>query len=207
MKRGSFTIPNKAWKRYENIINSFINKDAGRQSFLWLRKVNQLLQYGEDSGVVYQPYAMEGLFHYNYILTWPTQNQTVSGDLNNSNQVLYISAELLGRNNLLKNGYWDFNWADDKFVVNGQVFSVGQDTQVAQSKDKALLFFVVLRREDPEEAIKILDSYGTPESQVVTPEGIWIIDKKGVKLRDLASDPLRVPPGSKFIPSNYIEQF
>ena len=87
---------------------------------------------------------------------------TISGELQYDDQVLYISKnqlETLGYLN--KYGYWDFNWAEDRFIVNGKVLQPGGDTQVAQAKDEALLFFVILQRMSPEETERILHEYYT----------------------------------------------
>ena len=127
----------KDWDKYKSIINNFIDVDAGKQPFLWLRKINQPLAFGEDIGVKYVPYQLEGLFQYNFIKTWASSGRnTISGELDNGNMVLYISANLLRENNLLnKYGYWDFNWSEDRFVLNGKVYKPSGDTQVAQASD------------------------------------------------------------------------
>lgn len=185
------------WDRYKKIINDFMDVDAGKQPFLWLNKINQPLPFGEDLGTVYTPYYLEGLFQYNYIKSWPTQPNTISGELDYSNIVLYISARLLRLNSLVNQyGYWDYNWADDRFIVNGKVYRPGGDTQVAQAKDEALLFFVILQREDPEESDKILNSYTGPLSKVVTDKGIWLLDSEGNMVKDICNLPIRVqgPP-------------
>ena len=198
---GHFMIPKKAWEHYQDIVNNFIDKDAGRQPFLWLRKINQPSAFAEDAGPVYQPIAMEGLFHYNYILTWPTRHDSETGATDNGNCVLYISSKLLKSNGFLNEyGYWDFNWAEDKFVLNGRVYKIGTDTQVAQAGKDALLFFVVLRRCEEQEQETLLNSFSSPESQVVTPEGIWLVDSNGKRIKDLCGNPMRIPEGSKCIP-------
>lgn len=157
-------IKDKTWEKYKYIVNKFIDNDAGKQEFLWLRKVDQPAAFGEDSGPVYVPITLEGLFHYNYVKTWANNRlrDTVSGELQYDDQVLYISAnQLRDKGYLTQAGYWDFNWAEDRFIVNGKVLQPGGDTQVAQAKDEALLFFVVLQRMGPEETEKLLASYTT----------------------------------------------
>lgn len=155
-------VPDKAWKRYKKIVNEFIDTDAGKQKFIWLRKVEQLSSFGEDSSPTYVPVTLEGLFHYNYVKTWANNRlrDTISGELQSDDQVLYISKNQLKELGYLNSyGYWDFNWAEDRFIVNGKVLQPGGDTQVAQAKDEALLFFVVLQRMSPEETDRILQEY------------------------------------------------
>ena len=121
-------VKDKSWKKYKDIINKFIDNDAGKQKFLWLHKIDQLAAYGEDSGPVYIPITLEGLFHYNYIKTWANNRlrDTISGELQYDDQVLYISAnQLRERGYLTPGGYWDFNWAEDRFIVNSKVAQPG----------------------------------------------------------------------------------
>ena len=113
-------VPDKAWERYKNIINGFIDTDAGKQTFTWLKKLPQMASFGEDSNPVYIPITLEGLFHYNYIKTWANNRlrDTVSGELQYDDQVLYISKNQLETLGYLNEyGYWDFNWAEDRFIV------------------------------------------------------------------------------------------
>lgn len=199
MPKDFFGIPPKAWSRYKNIVNNFIDKDSGRQPILWLRKINQMLAYGEDNDPIYQPVAFEGLMHYNYILSWPIRYDSESGAIDKGNNVLYVSANLLRNNGYLNSfGYWDYNWAEDKFVVNGKVYKIGTDTQVAQANDQALLFFVVLYRCEEQEQEDLLNQYGTAETQVVTPDGVWLVDSEGKTIRDICRNPLRIEKDSKF---------
>ena len=160
-------IKDRTWAKYKDIINKFVDTDAGKQKFLWLRKIDQPSAFAEDSSPVYVPITLEGLFHYNYIKSWANNRlrDTVSGELQYDDQVLYISAnQLRDLGYLTTAGYWDFNWAEDRFIVNGKVLQPGGDTQVAQAKDEALLFFVILQRMSPEETEKLLKAY--------TPNGV-----------------------------------
>lgn len=152
-------VPTKEWDKYKSIINDFIDEDAGKQPFVWLRKINQPLAYGEDGGIRYLPVILEGLFQYNYIRTWPANKSTLSGELEGENMVLYISARILRENGYVNEfGYPDLNWSEDRFLLNGKIYKPDGDTQVAQAKDEALLFFIILKREEPQEATQILNS-------------------------------------------------
>ena len=50
-------------------------------------------------------------------------------------------------NHLTPEGYWDFNWSEDRFIINGMIYKPSGDTQVAQAKDQALVFLVILKRD------------------------------------------------------------
>ena len=185
------------WGRYKRIINDFIEVDSGKQPFLWLKKINQPLAFGEDSGIRYTPYQLDGLFQYNYIKTWPNNPNTITGELDYSNVVLYISARLLRLNDLVNQyGYWDFNWAEDRYILNGKVYRPCGDTQVAQAKDEALLLFIILEREDPEESEKILNTHVAGLAKVVKDDGIWLLDSEGKMVKNFCNVPLQVqgPP-------------
>ena len=43
--------------------------------------------------------------------------------------------------------YWDLNWQEDRFVINGLTYRPSGDTQLAQAKDEALVFMVILKRD------------------------------------------------------------
>lgn len=185
-------VSDKDWAKYKSIVNNFINNDSGTQPFLWLKKIEQPLSYGEDSGIVYEPHQLDGLFHYNYIKSWPTNNETIAGESDITNIVLYISADLLRRNKILNEyGYWDFNWSEDRFILNGKVYKPGGDTQVAQAADEALLFFIILYREDISEQKKLLEEYTTDTMFVTTSQGTWLVDSQGKQIKDIYGRTLR----------------
>lgn len=150
------------WDRYANIVKDFVDVDAGRQVIYWMKKVNVPAMFGEDIGLLYNPIKMEGLFQYNFVRAWPMNKQTVSGELEGENQALYVTVRQIDELGHLKRslsnpiGYWDMNWSEDRFIINGKVYKPDGDTQVAQAKDIPLLFFVVLRRDDPTEGDRLL---------------------------------------------------
>ena len=165
-------LSNLDWNRYKKIVNDFIDQDAGKQPFMWLRKFEQIMPFGEDVGIKYEPISLEGLFHYNYIKTWGTQGLSISGELDATDVVLYISKRLLEEHGFINEyGYWAFNWAEDRFIVEGKVYKPFGDTQVAQANNEALLFFVILKRVNKEEAETILHTYVSDGVQVIDPEG------------------------------------
>lgn len=145
-------VPSLAWDKYKAIINDFIDNDAGKQPFIWLRKISQLSAFGEDISNNYIPVKLNGLFQYNYIRTWPANRDSISGELEGENMVLYISVRLLKENGYTDPyGYPDINWSEDRFLIEGKVYKPDGDTKVAQANNEALLFFVILKREEPQE--------------------------------------------------------
>lgn len=142
-------IPDKVWDYYKKIVNDFIDTDVGKQSIIWRRHINQPLIYGEDSGDVYDDIPLNVLIQYNSFRTWPTNQATTSGELDNQNMAILVSARLLGDLGYLNSdGYWDFNQSEDRFIIKGITYKSSGDTQVSQAKDEALLFMVILKREE-----------------------------------------------------------
>lgn len=141
-------VPNKSWDRYKKIITSFMNVDAGRQTILWAKNVNQLLTHGEDYIPKYHQIEIEALCYYNAFRNWPIDKPTISGELDEENLSILVTVDYIRQIGYLNaDGYWDFNWSMDRFVINGIVYKPSGDTQVAQAKDQALVFMVILKRD------------------------------------------------------------
>ena len=141
-------VPNKSWDRYKRIISTFMDKDAGRQSIIWAKNVDQLLTHGEDYIPKYYRIEIEALCFYNAFRNWPINKVTVSGELDEENLSILVTTEYIKSIGYLnKDGYWDFDWSKDRFVINGQVYKPSGDTQVSQAKDQALVFMVILKRD------------------------------------------------------------
>ena len=141
-------VPNKSWDRYKNIINTFMNVDAGRQTIIWAKNVDQLLTHGEDFIPKYFKIEIEALCYYNAFRNWPINKPTITGDLDEENLSILITGNYLKSiGHLNDDNYWDLNWSMDRFVINGQVYKPFGDTQVAQAKDEALVFMVILKRD------------------------------------------------------------
>lgn len=146
-KEPASLVPNKSWDKYKKVITTFIDQDAGRQTIIWAKNVDQLLTHGEDYIPKYYPIEIEALCYYNAFRNWPMDKTTIAGELDEENLSILISTEYVRKIGYLnKNGYWDFNWSMDRFVINGIVYKPSGDTQVAQAKDQALVFMVILKR-------------------------------------------------------------
>ena len=76
------------WDKYKKIISDFIDEDAGKQPFFWLKKSNLMSPFGEDATLRYTIHSLEGLFHYNYVKTWPNNRVSITGELDTGNMVL-----------------------------------------------------------------------------------------------------------------------
>lgn len=159
-------ISKEAWEKYTKTIHDFVDQDAGLQEFLWLRVKIGNTRYvlpqphGEDTVHDFDPIKLKGLFHYNYIRTWPYNLYTPTGGLDNTHMVLYITKnQLTERGYIDKYGRWDFDNISDRFILKGQVYKPAGDTPVAQASDDNLMFFIVLQIEDTEESKKLIEEY------------------------------------------------
>ena len=141
-------VSNKAWDKYKKIITNFLDMDAGRQTITWAKAVDQLLSHGEDNTPKYYNIPIEALCYYNSFRNWPINKATISGELDDENLSILISKSYIEQiGYLTSEDYWDFNWSEDRFVINGIIYKPSGDTQVAQAKDEALVFLVILKRD------------------------------------------------------------
>jgi hypothetical protein len=141
-------IPTKVWTLYKNIINEFMASDVAKHPITWA-KANIPYIYGEDSGITYKKVDLYGLINYNAYRTWPINIGTSSGELDGENMAILITSKVLSEAGYLdSNGYWDLDSANDRFVINGKIYKSSGDTQVAQADSEALIFMLILKREE-----------------------------------------------------------
>ena len=156
-KTGKHLISNHSWDRYKNHIKRFLNLDAGRQTIVWCKHINQMLSHGEDTIPAYCRVEMEALCTYNAFRNWPLNTPSISGEADEENCSILVSMDYLknlegGRylrtvGNSGVDTYWDLNWQEDRFIINGLTYRSSGDTQLAQAKDEALVFMVILKRD------------------------------------------------------------
>lgn len=156
-------IPPSVWAHYEAIINNFLNTDAGVQDITWLARLPVLPLFGEDGGENYSIRTLKGLVNYNYIRVWPYNVPTPSGELDTTNVAVYLTKKSLDDGGYLnEKGYWKFDQVRDKFLIDGKMYRPSGETPVAQAKDHAMLFMVILETEDIGEAERIKNKYNLP---------------------------------------------
>ena len=141
-------VSDKAWAKYKKIVQDFLDQDTGRQKIVWAKHINQPLSYGEDSLPQYSFNVIEALCYYNAFRNWPINKSSVSGEQDEENLSIMISRQYLkDRGYLNSNGYFDFNWAEDRFIINGISYRPTGDTNVSQVKDEAIVFLIILKRD------------------------------------------------------------
>lgn len=139
-------VKNVDWDRYKHIVQKFLEDDSGRQTIGWCRNINQMLPMGEDKSPKYHLVNIEALCYYNAFRNWPINKATVSGELDDENLVILIPKSAV-QQYLNKYGYFQFNWSEDRFIINGIPYKPDGDTEVAQAKDEPIVFQIILRRD------------------------------------------------------------
>lgn len=160
-KSRSRYVRNVDWDRYKHIVQKFLEDDAGRQTIGWCKHLDQMLYMGEDVSPKYILIPIEALCYYNAFRNWPINKATVSGELDDENLVILIPKSAI-LDYLDSQGYLKFNWSEDRFIINGIPYKPDGDTQVAQAKDEAIVFQIILKRDRDSKIIpeEVLNAFG-----------------------------------------------
>jgi len=143
-------IKQKYWDRHINIINEF-HSDAFQQQITWKSCIKQYGTHGDDNEMRYKDITILGLIQYNHFRSWPINKDTIVGQVDQESELLFLNIKYLRDNGYTNdNDQFIFKPALDRFEVNGVVYTAKGDSQTAQAKDKVLLHFIVLKREEIE---------------------------------------------------------
>lgn len=143
-------ISKKSWDRYKDIVNRFVDNDAGKQVMIWRRRLKWPLLNGEDVRPQYEDVTLDILGQYNFFRTWPVNVPSPSGEKDKISFAVYFTKNQLREveDALDENDYWQFDEVLDRFIINGHTYVAKGDTQAAQAYEDPLLFQVILERED-----------------------------------------------------------
>lgn len=143
----AFFLSDAEWEEYENTVNSF-HEDAFQHPVKFIR----VLTYFDGNGKEVsreEVIDIKGLIHYNHFRSWPINTESIGGQIDRQSVLLFLNNKALEELNLIdENGNFSFKPADDKFEVAGLRYVGKGESQTAQSKEKALLHFIVLKREE-----------------------------------------------------------
>lgn len=127
-----------------------MDNSAANKSITWLRFIDQPSLFGEDD-LKYRAQVLEVLVSDNSYRTWPINQTTTSGELDNQNLSIWVSKRYLKERGLLnQHGYLNFNRTSDRFIINGIIYRSSGDLEASQASDDELLFMIVLKRDDDE---------------------------------------------------------
>ena len=172
-KKRSRYVRNADWDRYKHIVQKFLEDDSGRQTIGWCRNINQMLFMGEDKSPKYHLILIEALCYYNAFRNWPINKATVSGELDDENLVILIPKTAI-QQYLNRHGYLNFNWSEDRFIINGIPYKPDGDTEVAQAKDEPIVFQIILKRD--RDTVLGPDDFDNVEKDdiQVLPDHLWL---------------------------------
>jgi hypothetical protein len=141
-------MSDKAWDKYKSLVTQFLDEESGMQPVIWAEHVKLPGKYGEDNNNYYYRRDIRALCYYNAFRNWPLNKSSVTGELDEENLSILISKKQVEElEALTPEGYFKFDWAMDRFIINGVVYRPSGDTQVAQAKDEALVFLIILKRD------------------------------------------------------------
>lgn len=140
-------IGNKTWSRYKKLVQKFLSEEAGLKPITWLVHLSQPLPFGEDVGSCYLSRTLQVLVGYNVMRTWPINQVTPSGELDNETCYIIISNDKLAELGYLdEHGYFKFDITRDRFIIDGISYKSSGDTQYAQAREDELVSMVILKR-------------------------------------------------------------
>ena len=141
------------WQEYKDVINEFNLDDSNLQDIVWQRLGTNLSRWGEDDNEVRTNQIIKGLVQYNYFKSWPTNQTTVSGEIDKESLLIWLNIKYLTDNGWMTTaGQFIFRSGEDRFIIRGEVYKALGDSQAAQASDEPLEVFIVLKREETETA-------------------------------------------------------
>ena len=147
-------ISNKKWQKYNRIVSDFLDNDSAKKPITWLKALKQPTLFSEDGIRDYYSIPLEVLIADNSFRTWPINQTTPSGELDNQNLIIWVSKRYLEeKGHINESGYLDFDRSLDRFIIDGLVYKSSGDTLVAQAHDEQLAIIVVLKREVDEDEV------------------------------------------------------
>ena len=138
------------WQEYRDVINEF-HEDANQETVTWRKHINVLDRYGEDKdgGPSYNDTPLLALVQDNFFRSWPINDATVTGKIDQESVMLYINTQYL-----VDTGYANaagqlvFDPGKDFFIVKGVTYKVYGELTSAQAKETNLFNLIILRREE-----------------------------------------------------------
>lgn len=139
-------ISDAMWAKYASIIDNF-HDDANQQTVIWKRTISTRDRFGIKT--TDEEIELKALIQYNFFRNWPINRITTSGEVDKESMLMYLNVEYLRENNYLTNeNQFIFNQGYDRFIVEGIPYKPMGDSKAAQAKDKTLLVFIILQREE-----------------------------------------------------------
>ena len=138
------------WQAFRDVVD-LASESFNQDIVIWRRHTRGFQRYGEDiiDNENYTDINLNSLVAFNIFRLWPMAKETIGGALDGENIVLMLNKKYLeGLGYLNADGFFDMDPGKDKFLHRGIEYRPSGETEVAQAGDTALMFYVVLGREE-----------------------------------------------------------
>jgi hypothetical protein len=121
-----------------------------QKAITWRKLKSRLNRYGEDNtGNSYDDKTLLVQLNYNLLRTWPISFRTETGDLDRQSVQILINKRYLSENNYLNgSGLFDYNPAEDLFIIDGLVHTPVGDSPGSQAYEDDILFTIIVKRDE-----------------------------------------------------------
>ena len=138
------------WQAFRNVVD-LASESFNQDIVTWRRHTRGFQRYGEDTvaNENYTDVSLNALIAFNIFRLWPMSKETVGGVLDGENIVMMLNKKYLeDLGHLNADGFFDMDPGKDIFFHRGLEYRASGETEVAQAGDIALMFYVVLGREE-----------------------------------------------------------
>lgn len=119
-----------------------------KNKMIWERKETFYDKWQEGTNQRPEAVELDVLVHHNYFRSWPINDVVPSGEIDKQSMLVYISMKQLSDKGLLSaEGFFEFNSAVDKFIVDGVRYKSMGDDSTAQNIDESLYCFIIMQRD------------------------------------------------------------
>ena len=135
------------WAKFKSVHLDFFKAIAGRP-VIWRRLNMNYDRWGEGNKKKFEEIQLMGILGYNDFKTWPINRNTDTGALDKSSMyILFNRQDLKQKGFINKNGNFDFDPINDRFIVDGMEHRPDGDTNIALAYDDPVYYMVILSRE------------------------------------------------------------
>lgn len=144
------------WGKFNGVMNGLAFNLFFQQEITWHRLIEGIDYHGENRAPEYQEIQLKCLVGYNDFRTWPMDRVNESGSIDMQNMYIILNKKYLEEEGYINdNGYFNFSSQKDFFSLKGIYYEDSGDTEVSQSADDNLFFYIILKRKEYETGEKV----------------------------------------------------
>lgn len=154
------TLTDQDWLKFQSVLDG-ANGSLNQKQLIWYRYLSpldiNLEDFGEinkaqlDNPTQYSKVYLKALLNYNYMRTWPVDQNTQEGKLDRQSlQVFLNKTYLKSLNYLTGHTNFDYNPDFDRFVIDGLLYRPVGDTSASQAGAIDIFYLLILQREESE---------------------------------------------------------